>query len=273
MTPTTTTTATTPADARPLRAAYAAARDRAAALRAAADAAAAYAAHADAAYTAAAAAAAADAYAAAAYADAARLAWLESDEIRTYAVSGEGAQWEIAAAPSNVRRRVRHAIIEDAEDTGATQWWHVTVRMVDADADGDDVVVDSLRVQVDPGEPDCADDHEHHWISPHWLLGGVQENPGVVGHGGGVVCTEVCRHCGCARVTDTWATDPEDGTQGHTTVSYEAGRYADDLIERGAEAARRGDVVDLDQKGALYRIGYEAVRADADADAEADADE
>ena len=30
-----------------------------------------------------------------------------------------------------------------------------------------------------------------------------------------------CAHCGSVRVTDTWAQDAHDGTQGHTRVSYE----------------------------------------------------
>jgi hypothetical protein len=54
------------------------------------------------------------------------------------------------------------------------------------------------------------------------LLGGLKESPGVVGHGGGVRITEVCRHCGVRRITDTWATNPCDGTQGYECVEYHA---------------------------------------------------
>lgn len=39
--------------------------------------------------------------------------------------------------------------------------------------------------------------------------------------GGGVVCREVCRHCGAYQVTDSWAQDMCDGEQGLTAVTYE----------------------------------------------------
>lgn len=83
-------------------------------------------------------------------------------------------------------------------------------------------VVKAKTIDIDPPEPDCVrgrDDHE--WASPHDVLGGVAENPGVWGHGGGVVIREVCRHCGAYRETDTWAQDPGTGQQGLTSVSYE----------------------------------------------------
>lgn len=61
------------------------------------------------------------------------------------------------------------------------------------------------NVDVDPDEPGCTGD-DHDWQSPEWL-GGVKENPGVWGHGGGVVIREVCAHCGVYRRTDTWVQD------------------------------------------------------------------
>jgi hypothetical protein len=60
-------------------------------------------------------------------------------------------------------------------------------------------------------EPDCADGHEHEWRSPYSVVGGLKENPGVWGNGGGVKCTEVCAHCGTYRETDTWAQNPSSG--------------------------------------------------------------
>ena len=58
--------------------------------------------------------------------------------------------------------------------------------------------------------PNCADD-THAWVSPHAVVGGLKENPGVFGHGGGVRITEVCRHCGVYRITDTWYQDINTG--------------------------------------------------------------
>ena len=77
-------------------------------------------------------------------------------------------------------------------------------------------------------EPDCPDHPAHDWQSPHELLGGIEENPGVWGHGGGVTITEVCSHCGIYRVTDTWAQCRQCGTQGLEETTY---RDADEASE------------------------------------------
>jgi hypothetical protein len=88
----------------------------------------------------------------------------------------------------------------------------------------------SDTVTCEAEEPDCDDDQEHDWQSPIALVGGCKENPGVHGHGGGVLITEVCRHCGCKRVTDTWAQNPTTGEQGLRSVEYEEGAFeADEL--------------------------------------------
>lgn len=75
------------------------------------------------------------------------------------------------------------------------------------------------KIAIEPEAPDCDAD-EHDWASPIEVVGGIQENPGVMGNGGGVVITEVCRHCGCYRITNTWAQDMSDGTQGLESVEY-----------------------------------------------------
>jgi len=72
---------------------------------------------------------------------------------------------------------------------------------------------------LDPTEPECDED-AHSWTTPHDIVGGLPESPGVVGSGGGTRSHEVCKHCGCGRITDTWATNPNDGTEGHTTIEY-----------------------------------------------------
>lgn len=81
-----------------------------------------------------------------------------------------------------------------------------------------------VRVTVEADEPSCTES-EHDWQSPYEILGGLRENPGVIGHGGGVIIEEVCMHCGCARTTDTWAQDRATGEQGLESVSYEPGKY------------------------------------------------
>lgn len=82
-----------------------------------------------------------------------------------------------------------------------------------------DETVGEFEEAVEPDEPECSED-EHDWRSPHDVVGGVEENPGVHGHGGGVVIHEVCRHCGCHKITDTWAQRMDTGEQGLTSVTY-----------------------------------------------------
>ena len=77
-----------------------------------------------------------------------------------------------------------------------------------------------IKVPVDPEEPPCDDPADHDWQSPHQVVGGLEENPGVFGHGGGAKKITVCAHCGMYRVWDGWATDPEDGEQGLESISY-----------------------------------------------------
>jgi len=71
----------------------------------------------------------------------------------------------------------------------------------------DQEVEEDHRVVLDPAEPPCSRDHDHDWQAPHDVVAGIEDNPGVVGHGSGVMVTEVCARCGCYRVTDTAATD------------------------------------------------------------------
>jgi hypothetical protein len=99
----------------------------------------------------------------------------------------------------------------------------------------EEVQVDRERhtVEIEPDEPDCEDEPEHEWCSPYEVVGGCETNPGVRGHGGGVIVTELCRHCGRYRVTDTWAQRSDTGEQGLTSVTY---RDADDASREWIES-------------------------------------
>lgn len=105
-----------------------------------------------------------------------------------------------------------------------TLWIKVRVTCAETSEDASDTVA------LDEEEPDCAAGEEHHWQSPHGLVGGLESNPGVHGHGGGVVIAEVCLKCGCKRVTDTWAQNPETGEQGLRSVSYEEDAFTSDEL-------------------------------------------
>ena len=75
----------------------------------------------------------------------------------------------------------------------------------------DGQLVGRVRVTIHPDEPEClpgCDDHT-------W------DDETTRGNGGGVIVREVCSWCGLVRVTDTWATDRVDGTQGHRLVRYD----------------------------------------------------
>lgn len=92
-------------------------------------------------------------------------------------------------------------------------------------------------IAVQSEAPPCpSDEGEHDWRSPHHIVGGIAENPGVWGHGGGVIIHECCMRCGTGRTTDTWAQDPETGEQGLRSIAYQpAGHYE---IEDHTRAAR-----------------------------------
>lgn len=92
--------------------------------------------------------------------------------------------------------------------------------------------VETVTVTIDPEAPPCDDDSpDHDWQSPIEIVGGIVENPGVWGHGGGVTITECCMRCGCRRVTDTWAQRGDTGEQGLRSVEYTSGFYDDRLPE------------------------------------------
>lgn len=123
----------------------------------------------------------------------------------------------LAEAESNVDR----ANYSDAE---GTIWIDVYVCCEDTGEQSE-----TSTITLDADEPECSES-EHDWQSPYDLLGGLKENPGVWGNGGGVVIKEVCMHCGCMRVTNTWAQRPDNGQQGLRSVSHEPGAFdADEL--------------------------------------------
>jgi hypothetical protein len=76
------------------------------------------------------------------------------------------------------------------------------------DEDGERLDECSHEVLIECSPPDCAEGCAHDWQAPHIVVGGIEENPGVYGSGGGVRYTEVCPHCGTYKKGDTWATGP-----------------------------------------------------------------
>lgn len=158
--------------------------------------------------------------------DAARNVWLSSDEPREWRVGGDS--WCGAMAPdtisdfcpSDIEEKLGDDCRNGAWESDETMWFRDWACPIDPVTDepvkGERVVV-TTTIEVD--EPSC-EKSEHDWQSPE-MLGGLSENPGVIGNGGGVIVTEVCGHCGKYRVTDTWAQDRTTGEQGLTSIKYE----------------------------------------------------
>lgn len=122
----------------------------------------------------------------------------------------------------------------EAEDE--TQFIEVAVWRHGFDADGDAARVGhrTFSIAVDPQEPECTHEDGHDWRSPIEIVGGIEENPGVQGNGGGVVIEQVCMRCGCKKTTDTWAQNPATGEQGLTSIKYTPGHYAEEVAALAA---------------------------------------
>lgn len=140
-----------------------------------------------------------------------------------YEVRTEGASEVLDATDHDEAiEQAEEWLREGWERTDETIWVHGYLIVTDSDGDEER---ERITVQIDPDEPSCTSDEGHDWDSPHELVGGIKENPGVWGHGGGVTIQEVCLHCGCGKLTDTWAQDPETGEQGLRSVQYEPRKY------------------------------------------------
>jgi hypothetical protein len=147
----------------------------------------------------------------------------------TYKLSEDGVHYDtIEASDLDAAEKVAREQF-DASVYGTingTAWIDIWIRNTD---DGDDRKV---TIRVDPEEPDCLSGEDHDWQAPYELLGGLEENPGVWGRGGGIISQEVCMRCGCGRTTDTWAQRRDTGEQGLTSVRYEPGKFAFEVMAR-----------------------------------------
>lgn len=138
----------------------------------------------------------------------------ESDEEREYTFTdGNGGEDTFVCSPSEVKEAWDEWINEFPWcESSETVWVHGRA----TDEFGKDHF---FMATVEPEEPDCSSD-EHMWDTPYYILGGLKENPGIQGHGGGATGTEICRHCGTYKIWDSWAQDPETGKQGLHSIEY-----------------------------------------------------
>jgi hypothetical protein len=142
-------------------------------------------------------------------------AWCASDELRDYVIRDDNASWNIQSRPSTLDADVEKSVRDGDWETEETWWWR-------GRAFGEDGTETKVGpIEMSPDEPACRRGREHDWQAPHSVVGGIRDNPGVWGHGGGVKIHEVCAICGAHRHTNTWAQDPVTGEQGLRSVSYE----------------------------------------------------
>src|SRR4051794_12299251 len=155
----------------------------------------------------------------------------------TYKVRREGASQKIIVdSLEDARTAARNWAAEGSRPESSTAWAHAI--LVATEDDGKQNTY-GITATIDPKEPECLDGEDHDWQSPIRLVGGIEANPGVFGHGGGVIISQVCMRCGCGKLTDTWARDPGTRRQGLTSVTYEKGKYAHQ-IEQEVESKRGG---------------------------------
>lgn len=127
----------------------------------------------------------------------------------------------------------------DFEEGDETYWVKAEAYREGIDEDGRVTKVEFIehKFPVHPKEPRCVDAKDHEWESPHDLLGGLEDNPGVFGKGGGVIIERVCVRCGCSKVEDTWAQDRETGEQGLYSISYREGKFAKQIEKKFLDLA------------------------------------
>lgn len=142
---------------------------------------------------------------------------------------GDNSGCELEYPSDTAPREAARKYVESGAytDFGTTTWITVYTYRYAADDCGNlrRVTLDRHTVTIQPQEPECDASDEHEWSSPHSIVGGLKENPGVWGHGGGIICKEVCQKCGCGRTTDTWAQNSDTGEQGLRSVSYQPREY------------------------------------------------
>jgi hypothetical protein len=158
---------------------------------------------------------------------------------RWYALVGdEGAESDPFEAGSDeeaiaeARQRVGEWI--DPTEISDTAW--VVERLVEVVGDERREVGEVARRIEPEAATTCPNGEEHEWVDDgtlYRLVGGLRDNPGVWGHGGGVTITEVCRRCGTEVVRDTWCQCgdyPSPGAE-HVHRYVTVGKYREELEE------------------------------------------
>ena len=120
------------------------------------------------------------------------------NQIRDYEVQDESscATEIIATYPEKIRTEARAWLKDGYADEVGQEYCDVNwTDLLTGDYDSSRCIVGT----DDP--PDCETGEDHDWRSPHSVVGGLRDNPGVWAIGGTETKTvEVCRNCGMYRV-------------------------------------------------------------------------
>lgn len=146
-----------------------------------------------------------------------------SSKVMNWIISDGNGSETIACSESNLEKKINNWVKsgDNVSDSTSTYWINVYVTNTKNKWLGPG----RIKVQIDPNPPSCELGMKHDWQAPYEIVGGIKENPGVWGHGGGVIIKEVCLNCMCKKTTDTWAQDPETGEQGLTSIKYDSDYY------------------------------------------------
>jgi len=139
------------------------------------------------------------------------------------------------------------------------------VRIYRVDSDGkeiEDGETDSVEVCIPQPEPDCDEDGpEHDWQSPHAIVGGMPENPGLFLTGSGTKIVMACLKCGCRFTSQTGYQRPDNGATVAESVMtydpefyhYEIQEYLNPLIKAALEKIE-SEETELNEAGDIRTI-------------------
>lgn len=137
----------------------------------------------------------------------------DSDEPREYEIWDANARWTITSTPDALETDVEESVRDADWGTDESWVWDGRSRCETTGEEG------RHEVTFESVVPSCTED-EHDWGTPHSVLGGLRDNPGVQGGpNGGITARSVCAHCGVYRVFVSRKTNPSDGS------TYEATDY------------------------------------------------
>jgi len=146
-----------------------------------------------------------------------------------YLMRDDGGSENLVEAPSMQEAvKLAHIWVRGGSWHTSEQTVYVSVRVFGYD--NEEGESESFSVTLPQDEPSCTEG-DHNWQAPYDIVGGLKENPGVFGKGGGVLINECCMNCGCQKQTDTWAQNPCNGVQGLMSITYTRNAYdlSDDL--------------------------------------------